>query len=138
VVTRDSDQRAATTDLPRNCTFDAGDFAIVARYWYPIARSCEVSTAPLSATLLDEPLVVYRAGARWTSDEVRHAVASHDKVRRVFGGGGQLVPLSEGLARMSAWARRHGPVEPSVFSAIEIERNLPPSWRAVLAAGVPR
>jgi len=62
VVTRDSDQRAATTDLPRNCTFDAGDFAIVARYWYPIARSCEVSTAPLSATLLDEPLVVYRAG----------------------------------------------------------------------------
>lgn len=49
-------------ELPRDCTFDASDFAIIARYWYPIARSAEATTAPLSATLLDEPLVVYRAG----------------------------------------------------------------------------
>jgi phenylpropionate dioxygenase-like ring-hydroxylating dioxygenase large terminal subunit len=58
----DPDQKIPVVELPRDCTFDASDFAIIARYWYPIARSSEATTAPLSATLLDEPLVVYRAG----------------------------------------------------------------------------
>jgi vanillate O-demethylase monooxygenase subunit len=58
----DPDQRTAVVDVPRDCTFDPADFAIIARYWYPIALSRELSTAPLAATLLDEPLVVYRAG----------------------------------------------------------------------------
>ena len=58
----DSGRRTAVVDVPRDCTFDAADFAIIARYWYPIALSGELSTAPLAATLLDEPLVVYRAG----------------------------------------------------------------------------
>jgi vanillate O-demethylase monooxygenase subunit len=57
-----SDQKIPVVELPRDCTFDPSDFAIIARYWYPIARSADVTTAPLSATLLDEPLVVYRAG----------------------------------------------------------------------------
>ena len=58
----DSGRRTAVVDVPRDCTFDAADFAIIARYWYPVALSGELSTAPLAATLLDEPLVVYRAG----------------------------------------------------------------------------
>jgi vanillate O-demethylase monooxygenase subunit len=58
----DPDQKIPVVELPRDCTFDASDFAIIARYWYPIARSSDATTAPLSATLLDEPLVVYRAG----------------------------------------------------------------------------
>jgi vanillate O-demethylase monooxygenase subunit len=49
-------------DLPRDCTFDPQDFATIARYWYPIALSRDVTTAPVGATLLDEPLVIYRAG----------------------------------------------------------------------------
>ncbi len=47
--------------LPRECTFDADDWAILARHWYPIALSREVTTAPTQATLLDERLVVFRA-----------------------------------------------------------------------------
>ena len=58
----DPGRRTSVVDVPTDCTFDAADFAIIARYWYPIALSRDLSTAPLAATLLDEPLVVYRAG----------------------------------------------------------------------------
>jgi vanillate O-demethylase monooxygenase subunit len=51
-----------STTLPRGCTFAAADWEILARHWYPVARSADVVAAPLAATLLDEPLVVYRAG----------------------------------------------------------------------------
>jgi vanillate O-demethylase monooxygenase subunit len=50
------------TGLPRDCTFDADDWAVLARAWYPVALSRELRDAPLATTLLDEPLVVYRAG----------------------------------------------------------------------------
>jgi phenylpropionate dioxygenase-like ring-hydroxylating dioxygenase large terminal subunit len=53
----------ATDALPRDCTFAAADWEILARHWYPVARSRDVVDVPLAATLLDEPLVVYRAGA---------------------------------------------------------------------------
>jgi UDP-glucose 4-epimerase len=64
--------------------------------------------------------------------EVTHAIASHDKIRSVFGDLGPGVPLAQGLALMAAWARRQGGQQPSAFSAIEIEHSLPPSWRATL------
>jgi phenylpropionate dioxygenase-like ring-hydroxylating dioxygenase large terminal subunit len=48
-------------DLPRDCTFEPDDWAILARCWYPVALSRDVTDKPVSATLLDEPLVVYRA-----------------------------------------------------------------------------
>jgi UDP-glucose 4-epimerase len=60
--------------------------------------------------------------------EVLHAHSSHDKVRRVFGLGAP-VALDAGLARMAAWVREHGPRQSAAFEAIEISRNLPPSWR---------
>ncbi|HEV2633861.1 MAG TPA: aromatic ring-hydroxylating dioxygenase subunit alpha [Actinocrinis sp.] len=50
--------------VPRGCTFDPDDWAILARHWYPIALSREVGEDPVSACLLDEPLVVYRAGGQ--------------------------------------------------------------------------
>ncbi len=46
--------------LPSPCSFDAGAWQILARYWHPIAQSSEVGAAPFSATLLDEALVAYR------------------------------------------------------------------------------
>jgi phenylpropionate dioxygenase-like ring-hydroxylating dioxygenase large terminal subunit len=49
-------------DLPRGCTFAPADWSILARHWYPVARSRDVVAAPVAATLLDEPLVLYRAG----------------------------------------------------------------------------
>jgi len=47
-------------DLPRNCTFDASDWDKMARHWYPVALSREVTDGPVAAKLLDELLVVYR------------------------------------------------------------------------------
>lgn len=64
-------------------------------------------------------------------NEVQHAYSSHDKVRQVFGLG-DPVPLAEGIGRMAAWARRVGARQSSIFEAVEIARNLPPSWAAVL------
>lgn len=48
--------------LPRECTFDPDDWTILAAHWYPVARSRDVVDAPVAARLLDQPLVVYRAG----------------------------------------------------------------------------
>lgn len=48
--------------LPRNCTFEPDDWLILARCWYPVALAREVTDQPLGVTLLDAPLVIYRAG----------------------------------------------------------------------------
>jgi vanillate O-demethylase monooxygenase subunit len=60
----DSDEttRPSGYGPPRECTFDVADWSILARSWYPVARSTDVGDAPVSVTLLDESLVVYRAG----------------------------------------------------------------------------
>jgi vanillate O-demethylase monooxygenase subunit len=50
--------------LPRGCTFHPEDWHRLAQSWYPIALSREVTTGPIGATLLDEPLVAYRSGER--------------------------------------------------------------------------
>jgi vanillate O-demethylase monooxygenase subunit len=49
-----------TLTLPRSCTFDLDDWQIIARYWYPVAVAAEVTEQPTAATLLDQPLVIYR------------------------------------------------------------------------------
>ena len=61
--------------------------------------------------------------------EVVHAWTSHEVCRSLFADLRRDVPLDEGLGRMAAWARVVGQREPSRFDDIEIERNLPPSWR---------
>lgn len=61
--------------------------------------------------------------------EVLHAFSSHEKVRKVFGDT-TSVPLREGITRMAAWIREVGPRQSSRFEAIEVFRNLPPSWAA--------
>ncbi|MEE7493338.1 aromatic ring-hydroxylating dioxygenase subunit alpha [Methylobacterium oryzae] len=49
--------------LPRHCSFEADDWHILARHWYPVARCEDVHEKGLvAARLLDEPLVVYRSG----------------------------------------------------------------------------
>ena len=53
-------QRSATQ--PRNCTFDSHDWDILSRYWHPVAFAADVKDKPLSVTLLDERLVVFRTG----------------------------------------------------------------------------
>ncbi|ANB71747.1 hypothetical protein [Paraburkholderia phytofirmans] len=53
--------------LPRNCTFDSHDWEILSRYWHPVAFAADVTDKPISVTLLDELLVVFRSArtANW-------------------------------------------------------------------------
>lgn len=67
--------------------------------------------------------------------EVRRAWPSHERARAVFGHGGQ-VDLADGIRRMAAWAKGHGPQERSTFGRIEVHRNLPPVWLEPAAANV--
>ena len=61
-------------------------------------------------------------------NEVQDAYSSHEAVQSVFGAR-TLRSLDEGLARMAAWVRRHGARASREFEPIEVERNLPESWR---------
>ena len=63
--------------------------------------------------------------------EVTHAYASHVKLRCVFNPP-EPVGLADGLNRTAAYALRLGSFEPTGYSAIEVRRNLPPSWDAAL------
>jgi len=61
-----------------------------------------------------------------------HTVAPvHTKMMSVFGRdlSDETVGVQAGLNRMAKWAKSIGPQEPSRFGAIEIEKNLPESWR---------
>lgn len=53
----------ADDQLPRHCSFEASDWHILARHWYAVALARDLDAGPLAAGLLDQPLVVYRAGA---------------------------------------------------------------------------
>ena len=46
-------------------------------------------------------------------------------------------PLDEGLGAMAAWVKRQGARSSAPFDGIEIQKNLPPSWRQPRAR-VPR
>lgn len=50
----------AAVEPPPSCTFEAPDWQILARHWYPIALASEVGPAPVAATLLDETLIAFR------------------------------------------------------------------------------
>jgi UDP-glucose 4-epimerase len=59
--------------------------------------------------------------------EVKHAYASHEKVRRFFDLP-EPVGLREGVGRMAAWVRRVGSRKTQDFAAIEIPHGLPAGW----------
>jgi vanillate O-demethylase monooxygenase subunit len=49
-----------TVSYPRGCTFSPTDWDALSRFWYPVAFSRDVSDRPISVTLLDQRLVVWR------------------------------------------------------------------------------
>jgi UDP-glucose 4-epimerase len=64
-------------------------------------------------------------------NEVLVAFSDHSKAERLFGAR-KKTSLEQGIQGMVNWVKAHGARESSVFSNIEILRNLPPSWAAVL------
>jgi UDP-glucose 4-epimerase len=60
--------------------------------------------------------------------EVKNAYADHGKAVKVFKHKPKI-DLKDGIARMSLWAKEHGAKQSKKFKNIEVERNLPPSWK---------
>jgi UDP-glucose 4-epimerase len=69
-------------------------------------------------------------------EEVMHAFSDHRKAQKIFNCKPK-VTLEDGLARMAAWAKKRGPQKGKPFASIEIERNMPPSWRQLSWHGCP-
>jgi UDP-glucose 4-epimerase len=65
--------------------------------------------------------------------EALHAFCSQEKSRQLFHGFYRDTPLHEGVARMAIWAKKHGSQPTPPFTAIELHKNLPPSWAQLLA-----
>jgi UDP-glucose 4-epimerase len=64
-------------------------------------------------------------------NEVTLAFSDHSKAERVFGRRPKTT-LEDGIGQMADWVKAHGTRESSVFENIEIMKNLPPSWAAVV------
>lgn len=60
--------------------------------------------------------------------EVAHVYAAHDKASALLGFE-QTVTLEDGIRAMATWVKRIGARASKHFGALEVERNLPPSWR---------
>jgi len=61
-------------------------------------------------------------------NEVKHAYSDHARQKKVFDYTPQY-SLEKGLQLMAAWAKNTGVKKSKEFENIEIEKNLPPSWR---------
>jgi len=66
-------------------------------------------------------------------NEVINAWSDHTKVHKVFGTP-QEISLQDGLKRMADWVKKTGVRKSKPFEGIEIEKNLPPSWRTQVKA----
>jgi UDP-glucose 4-epimerase len=60
--------------------------------------------------------------------EVKHAFASHKKLRELFEYE-PSVPLEAGLERMAAWARSFGARRSKRFGRVEVAKNMPQFWQ---------
>lgn len=60
--------------------------------------------------------------------EAVNAYSNHDATRAVFGEE-KITPLDIGLDEMWRWAKGLGPQTPTLVPSIEVDKNMPPSWR---------
>jgi UDP-glucose 4-epimerase len=68
-------------------------------------------------------------------NEVKIAFSDHSRAEGVFGKRAKTT-LEDGIRSMAEWVRRHGARESSLFERIEIPKNMPPSWAAVVGIKV--
>ena len=61
--TRGKETSSHEKHYPKDCTFSKTDWDAIAPFWYPIAFSKAVQTAPVSTTLLDQRLVIWRTSS---------------------------------------------------------------------------
>jgi len=78
----------------------------------------------VAAAFSMEPQIEFLAAR----NEVTHAYASHDLLCSVFGKR-TTIPLKEGVRKMAEWAKSTGAKKTSGFTAVEVEKNMPPFWK---------
>lgn len=62
-------------------------------------------------------------------NEVVHAYSTHTKVCQHFEDLIENVTLEDGLKKMATWAKRQEPRKTAAFDNVEVQKNLPESWR---------
>ena len=65
-------------------------------------------------------------------NEVKIAFSDHGKASRVFGDRPKT-SLEVGIRRMVDWVKKHGSRESNIFADIEVAKNMPKSWAAVMS-----
>jgi len=60
--------------------------------------------------------------------EVKHAHSDHKKVKEILGYK-TTISLIEGIETMAAWAKKAGIKTSKEFDSIEVDKNMPPSWK---------
>ena len=96
---------------------------------YNIGADRPYEILELAAEIADALGVEPRLEHEPARNEVVHAYSDHTKVREAFDPP-EAVDLRTGIRRMADWVREHGTRDPVEFEGeIEVERNLPPSWR---------
>lgn len=61
-------------------------------------------------------------------NEVVEAYADHSKAKKIF----SIVnttSLDEGIREMIEWTKEIGPMKPKIFKNVEVDKNMPPSWK---------
>lgn len=95
---------------------------------FNVGASLPVSVKELAQIVAEEFGVSPEIDLQPARNEVHMAWSDHSKCERVFGAAPETA-LREGISRMAAWARTVGARSSRTFDEIEIERNLPQSWR---------
>jgi UDP-glucose 4-epimerase len=127
------EQRRAFSDISDVAPLIARSVDVPEAYGevFNVGGDTPYSVNDLAQVVCDAMGVPLKAEHHPARNEVLEAYASHDKARRVFGHLLKNTPLEEGIAKMAGWALENGAQESSVFSAVEVLKNMPESWRRV-------
>ncbi len=60
--------------------------------------------------------------------EVKYAWCDNSRAKTILGYEDRT-SIQEGIRRMAEWAKKKGPMDPIIWERVEIDKNLPDSWR---------
>lgn len=110
--------KSATLEAAKNQVFNIGADTV-----YTVN---ELAKAVMKAMGTTAPITYLPA-----RNEVVNAWSDHEKAKKAFNISNE-VSLAEGIGKMAEWVKRVGSRSTKPFEGIEIEKNLPPSWKEMM------